>query len=117
MNKSLPGCRGWFCGKDRKSDPTEIPMRSAKMTRGRSGGLIPRPAPKWSGQQTGSLQFDLGLVGSVAKLLHPANVDLPHPLFGDAKVLADLLQGHLGVPVEAVPHPDHLAGSRVESLK
>src|SRR5260370_16799865 len=53
--------------------------------------------------------------GDAAKLLHDADVELAHPLFGDAKHVADFLQRHwLAVAFQPVAKADDLALTRIE---
>src|SRR5436305_12126485 len=50
-------------------------------------------------------QIDVLLLGDQTQLVHDADVQLPHPLLGDAQLLADLLQRHpLRVVVQPRPH-------------
>ena len=58
--------------------------------------------------------FDILLRGPLAEHLHPADVDLPHPLLRDAEVLADLLESHFLRPVQPGAHPDHFPRAGVE---
>src|SRR5262245_45364918 len=64
-----------------------------------------------------ALHIHLVLLHVLAQLLHDADVELPHPLLGDAHSLADLLERQVLLVIEARTHAEDLALAWLQNVQ